>query len=300
MSRTGEKMEISLKAYGKINLGLDVVRRREDGYHEVKMIMQTVDLWDELTFCDVTTDEIVITSDSSELPDVKDNIIYKACRMMKDIYGIDKGVHVTVDKHIPVAAGMAGGSADAAAALKAMNMLFGLNLSDEQLMEHGVKLGADVPYCIMQGTALSEGIGEILTPLPPMPDCLIVIAKPAIGVSTKWVYQNLKVDLLEEHPDIDGMADALKTGDLKGITDRMANVLETVTIPANPVIDSVKKLIAENDSMGVLMSGSGPTVFGIYDNRDKGLAQRVVDMLREKDEIQAAYAVSPYNIRRGM
>lgn len=184
MSRIGEKMEISLKAYGKINLGLDVVRRREDGYHEVKMIMQTVDLWDELTFCDVTTDEIVITSDSSELPDVKDNIIYKACRMMKDIYGIDKGVHVTVDKHIPVAAGMAGGSADAAAALKAMNMLFGLNLSDEQLMEHGVKLGADVPYCIMQGTALSEGIGEILTPLPPMPDCLIVIAKPAIGVST--------------------------------------------------------------------------------------------------------------------
>ena len=300
MSRTGEKMEISLKAYGKINLGLDVVRRREDGYHEVKMIMQTVDLWDELTFCDVTTDEIVITSDSSELPDVKDNIIYKACRMMKDIYGIDKGVHVTVDKHIPVAAGMAGGSADAAAALKAMNMLFGLNLSDEQLMEHGVKLGADVPYCIMQGTALSEGIGEILTPLPPMPDCLIVIAKPAIGVSTKWVYQNLKVDLLEEHPDIDGMADALKTGDLKGITDRMANVLETVTIPANPVIDSVKKLIAENDSMGVLMSGSGPTVFGIYYNRDKELAQRVVDMLREKDEIQAAYAVSPYNIRRGM
>ena len=271
MSRTGEKMEISLKAYGKINLGLDVVRRREDGYHEVKMIMQTVDLWDELTFCDVTTDEIVITSDSSELPDVKDNIIYKACRMMKDIYGIDKGVHVTVDKHIPVAAGMAGGSSDAAAALKAMNMLFGLNLSDEQLMEHGVKLGADVPYCIMQGTALSEGIGEILTPLPPMPDCLIVIAKPAIGVSTKWVYQNLKVDLLEEHPDIDGMADALKTGDLKGITDRMANVLETVTIPANPVIDSVKKLIAENDSMGVLMSGSGPTVFGIYDNRDKEL-----------------------------
>lgn len=300
MSRIGEKMEISLKAYGKINLGLDVVRRREDGYHEVKMIMQTVDLWDELTFCDVTTDEIVITSDSSELPDVKDNIIYKACRMMKDIYGIDKGVHVTVDKHIPVAAGMAGGSADAAAALKAMNMLFGLNLSDEQLMEHGVKLGADVPYCIMQGTALSEGIGEILTPLPPMPDCLIVIAKPAIGVSTKWVYQNLKVDLLEEHPDIDGMADALKTGDLKGITDRMANVLETVTIPANPVIDSVKKLIAENDSMGVLMSGSGPTVFGIYDNRDKELEQRVVDMLREKDEIQAAYAVSPYNIRRGM
>ena len=194
-------MEISLKAYGKINLGLDVVRRREDGYHEVKMIMQTVDLWDELTFCDVTIDEIVITSDSSELPDVKDNIIYKACRMMKDIYGIDKGVHVAVDKHIPVAAGMAGGSADAAAALKAMNILFGLNLSDEQLMEHGVKLGADVPYCIMQGTALSEGIGEILTPLPPMPDCLIVIAKPAIGVSTKWVYQNLKVDLLEEHPD---------------------------------------------------------------------------------------------------
>lgn len=300
MSQTGEKMEISLKAYGKINLGLDVVRRREDGYHEVKMIMQTVDLWDELTFCDVTTDEIVITSDSSELPDVKDNIIYKACRMMKDIYGIDKGVHVTVDKHIPVAAGMAGGSADAAAALKAMNILFGLNLSDEQLMEHGVKLGADVPYCIMQGTALSEGIGEILTPLPSMPDCLIVIAKPAIGVSTKWVYQNLKVDLLEEHPDIDGMADALKTGDLKGITDRMANVLETVTIPANPVIDSVKKLIAENGSMGVLMSGSGPTVFGIYDSGDKERAQKVVDMLREKDEIQAAYVVSPYNIRRGM
>ena len=258
-------------------------------------------LWDELPAVTGNQEgDSARASKASRAGYVKDNIIYKACRMMKDIYGIDKGVHVTVDKHIPVAAGMAGGSADAAAALKAMNMLFGLNLSDEQLMEHGVKLGADVPYCIMQGTALSEGIGEILTPLPPMPDCLIVIAKPAIGVSTKWVYQNLKVDLLEEHPDIDGMADALKTGDLKGITDRMANVLETVTIPANPVIDSVKKLIAENDSMGVLMSGSGPTVFGIYDNRDKELAQRVVDMLREKDEIQAAYAVNPYNIRRGM
>ena len=208
-------MEISLNAYGKINLGLDVVRRREDGYHEVKMVMQTVDLYDRLVFRDIDEDQIIIESDSDELPDVENNIIYKSYMLLKKAYGISRGLHVNVEKHIPVAAGMAGGSADAAATLVAVNRIFELGLSEQQLMEYGVRIGADVPYCIMQGTALAEGIGEVLSPLPSMPECWILIAKPNIGVSTKWVYENLHVDTLDrnQHPDIDILVDALKEGD---------------------------------------------------------------------------------------
>lgn len=288
-------MEVSLNAYGKINLGLDVVRRREDGYHEVKMIMQTVELYDRLTFSDTEQTDIVIESNSSVLPAAEDNIIYKACELIRSTYGIKRGVKVRLDKRIPVAAGMAGGSTDAAAALKAVSELWGLELSEEKLMELGVKIGADVPYCIMQGTALSEGIGEILTRISPMPDCFIAIAKPPVGVSTKWVYQNLKASELKRHPDIDGMVKALDNGDISGIADRMENVLETVTIPAHPEIELIKNIMKEKGALNALMSGSGPTVFGVFE--DEALAQNAIDDLTGKGLVQQAYVVKPYNKR---
>lgn len=289
-------MDISLKGYAKINLGLDILRKREDGYHEVKMIMQTVELYDTLTFSMTAVDEIVITSNAEGLSVGEDNIIYKACRLMRDTYGISSGVHVNLDKQIPVAAGMAGGSTDAAVTLVALNRMYGLQLTEEELMELGVKLGADVPYCIMQGTALSEGIGEILTPLDPMPDCFIVIAKPTIGVSTKWVYQNLKASELQCHPDIDGMAAALREGSLQGITDRMGNVLETVTVPAHPEIAEIKRYMMECGALNSLMSGSGPTVFGIYNNEAD--ARRTVHGLEENGSIEKTCVVRPFNRKR--
>lgn len=289
-------MEISLNAYGKINLGLDVVRRREDGYHEVKMIMQTVKLHDGLTFCDTDADVIEIETNSADIPVTEDNIIYKACELMRRTYGITKGVRVKLDKQIPVAAGMAGGSTDAAAALVAMNRLFDLNLTEEKLMELGVKIGADVPYCVMQGTALSEGIGEVLTAVSPMPDCYIAIAKPPVGVSTKWVYQNLKVSELERHPDIDGMVDALNSGDLRGVADRMENVLETVTIPEHPEIEKIKNIMKDRGALNSIMSGSGPTVFGVFE--DKDMAQDAVQCLQDMGLVQQACVVEPYNRER--
>lgn len=289
-------MEISLNAYGKVNLGLDVVRRREDGYHEVKMIMQTVELHDGLTFCDTDADAIEIETNSADIPVTEDNIIYKACELMRRTYGITKGVRVKLDKQIPVAAGMAGGSTDAAAALVAMNRLFDLNLTEEKLMELGVKIGADVPYCVMQGTALSEGIGEVLTAVSPMPDCYIAIAKPPVGVSTKWVYQNLKVSELERHPDIEGMVDALKSGDLRGVADRMENVLETVTIPEHPEIEKIKNIMKDRGALNSIMSGSGPTVFGVFE--DKDMAQDAVRCLQDMGLVQQACVVEPYNRER--
>jgi len=289
-------MEISLNAYGKINLGLDVVRKREDGYHEVKMIMQTVQLYDRLTFCDTDDGSIVIESNCDVLPATEDNIIYKACELVRSTYGITGGVKVSLDKQIPVAAGMAGGSTDAAAAFVAMNKLFDLGLTEEELMKLGVRIGADVPYCIMQGTALSEGIGEILTGIAPMPECYIAIAKPPVSVSTKWVYQNLRAAQLERHPDIDGMVEALERGDLKGVTDRMENVLETVTIPEHPEIEQIKDIMKDKGALNALMSGSGPTVFGVFE--DKDIAQEAVSCLTDMKLVQQACVVMPYNRER--
>lgn len=284
---------LQLKAYAKINLGLDVVRKREDGYHEVRMIMQTIKLFDKLTFCLLEEDEIRIKTNLGFLPVNEDNLVYKAVKLIKDTYNIDKGLEIDLFKCIPVAAGMAGGSTDCAAALVGASKLFGLHLSKQELMELGVKLGADVPYCVLRGTALSEGIGEVLTPLPPMPDCYILIAKPSISVSTKFVYENLRVNELEHHPDIDGMVEAIKEGSLQGITDRMENVLETVTIPAHPIIKDIKNCMKENGAINALMSGSGPTVFGIFDSEEQ--AEQARTIIREKDMAQQVYVVRPFN-----
>lgn len=259
---------VTLQAYAKINLGLDVLRKRPDGYHEVKMIMQSISLADTLELKKLPEETIRLINgaeqDNPEVPMDKTNLIYRAIDLIKQKYAISEGIEATLTKRIPVAAGMAGGSTDAAAALKGMNQLFALGLSEQELCELGVTLGADIPYCIMGGTALSEGIGERLTPLPPMPDCWILIAKPPISVSTGFVYGNLKANELTVHPDIDGMTEAIKHNDLHGITSRLENVLETVTIPAHPEIAVIKDKMLDYGAMQALMSGSGPTVFGIF------------------------------------
>lgn len=284
---------LQLKAYAKINLGLDVVRKREDGYHEVRMIMQTVKLYDKVTFRLLDEDVIRMKTNLGFLPVDKNNLVYKAIQLLKDTYHVDKGMEIDLFKCIPVAAGMAGGSADCAAALIGANKLFGLHLSKQKLMEAGVKLGADVPYCIMRGTALSEGIGEILTPLSPMPDCYILIAKPPISVSTKFVYEHLDANGLMKHPDIDGMKEAIKEGNLMGITERMENVLETVTIPEYPIIADIKACMKEYGAMNSLMSGSGPTVFGIFENREA--AKKAEEAIRKQELASQVYIVKPFN-----
>lgn len=256
--------EIKRRAYGKINLGLDVLRKRPDGYHDVKMIMQMVSVYDELTFRKISEQEIRIVTNKEELPFQEDNLIYKAARLILERLGSSQGILVTLEKNIPIAAGMAGGSTDAAATLLGLNELLAGNIPMEELLSMGVKIGADVPYCILQGTALSEGIGEVLTPLPAPPACSLLIGKPDISVSTKYVYENLKVDMLKKHPDIDGMRRAIEEGDLEGITSRMENVLETVTIQRYPIIGKIKEAMLKAGAINALMSGSGPTVFGVF------------------------------------
>ncbi len=259
---------LTRKAFAKINLGLDVVRRLENGYHEVRMIMQTVGICDVLTFRRAQSG-IWITTDSGELPVNEDNLIYKAARLLMENCSVEAGTEIHLEKHIPIAAGMAGGSSDAAATLQGLNELFALGLTQEQLRQLGVRIGADVPYCIMGGTALAEGIGEILTPLPPAPRCSLVIARPDIQVSTRYVYEHLDGGDMWMHPDIDGIQSAVRDGDLAGITSRLGNVLEKVTAEKYPVIDRIKQEMLLRGALGSLMSGSGPTVFGIYSSREQ-------------------------------
>ena len=275
--------ELELKAYGKINLGLDVVRKREDGYHEVRMVMQTVNLYDKITMERTKEPGIQTETNLPYVPDGEGNLAYRAAKMLADEFGIRDGIMIRIKKCIPVAAGMAGGSTDAAAVLVGVNRMFNLGLSRKELMKRGVKLGADVPYCIMRGTALSEGIGEILTELPPAPQCHIVLAKPQVAVSTKAVYGRLRANELtaDQHPDIDGMVEAIKNEDLDGVISRLGNVLETVTVPDHPEIAEIKRIMMENGADGALMSGSGPTVFGIF--KDRKAAEKTFDVLKQAE-----------------
>lgn len=292
----GSKNDISLKALAKINLGLDVVRRREDGYHEVRMIMQTIHLYDRLDIKRTQEPGIQIQTNLSFLPVNENNLIYKAAKLLMDEFSITDGVSVKLDKRIPVAAGMAGGSTDAAAMLIGVNRLFSLGLTKRELMERGVQIGADVPYCIMRGTALAEGIGEELSPLPPMVKCPVLIAKPSISVSTKFVYQNLKLDDTTIHPDIDRLIDDIKAKNLHDIAAHMGNVLETVTIPNYPVIDEIKKHMLSNGAVGAMMSGSGPTVFGLFDDEDT--AKKAYKAMRSSHLARQVYLTSVYNNRK--
>ena len=292
----GSNNDISLKALAKINLGLDVVRRREDGYHEVRMIMQTIQRYDRLDIKRTQEPGIQIQTNLSFLPVNENNLIYKAAKLLMDEFSITDGVSVKLDKRIPVAAGMAGGSTDAAAMLIGVNRLFSLGLTKRQLMERGVQIGADVPYCIMRGTALAEGIGEALSPLPPMVKCPVLIAKPSISVSTKFVYQNLKLDDTTIHPDIDRLIDDIKAKNLHDIAAHMGNVLETVTIPNYPVIDEIKKHMLSNGAVGAMMSGNGPTVFGLFDDEDT--AKKAYKAMRSSHLARQVYLTSVYNNRK--
>ena len=288
--------EISLKALAKINLGLDVVRRREDGYHEVRMIMQTIHLYDRLEIKKTGSADITMETNLLFLPTNENNLVYKAAKLLKDEFEIKEGVHVNLKKHIPVAAGMAGGSTDAAAVLYGMNRMFGLGLNKKELMERGVKIGADVPYCLMRGTALAEGIGEDLSALPPMVKCPVLIAKPSVNVSTKFVYENLKLDDTTVHPDIDALVADIQAQDLKKIAADMGNVLETVTIPNYPVIADIKQHMLEHGAINAMMSGSGPTVFGLFEKEET--AQEAFTAMKQSGLAKQVYLTSIYNNAR--
>lgn len=287
---------LTLKALAKINLGLDVLGRRDNGYHDVRMVMQTIYLYDNVTLTRTEEPGIQVETNLSYLPVDGNNIAYKAAKLLIDEFGIQEGVHIKLEKRIPVAAGMAGGSSNAAAVLVGMNRMFDLGLSQSQLMERGVALGADVPYCVMRGTALAEGIGEELSALPPMPKCYILVAKPAISVSTKWVYETLDAKEIVEHPDIDGLLQGLKEQDLSKVASSMGNVLESVTIEKYPIIETIKDAMKEAGALNAMMSGSGPTVFGIFDNRK--VAKDAWYKLRNMDCAKQVYLANVHNVRR--
>lgn len=289
-----DKME--LKALGKINLGLDVLGKRPDGYHDVRMVMQTIYLYDQITITKRKESGIGLSTNLFYLPVNENNLAYRAAKLLMDEFEIRSGVDIFLEKHIPVAAGMAGGSSNAAAVLYGINRMFDLGLSMEELMKRGVSLGADVPYCIMRGTVLAEGIGEILTPLPPMPRCQIVVAKPPVSVSTKMVYEKIDSRRIVEHPDIDGIIEGLKEGDVTKIASRMGNVLEQVTVEEYPVIDKIRKLMNEGGAKGAMMSGSGPTVFGIF--TEKSLAKKAALKIREAGLAKQVYVTNVHNARR--
>lgn len=287
---------ITLKALAKINLGLDVLGRRDNGYHDVRMVMQTIYLYDNVTMEKTEEAGIQLECNLFYLPVDETNIAYKAAKLLMDEFDIKEGVRIVLDKHIPVAAGLAGGSANAAAVLVGMNRLFSLGLSGQELMERGVSLGADVPYCVMRGTVLAEGIGEILTPLPPLPKCYVLIAKPGISVSTKTVYEKLDSQEITEHPDIDGILEGLDKQDIHKVAASMGNVLETVTIGDYPIIEEIKHVMKEEGALNAMMSGSGPTVFGIFD--DKSKARQAQERIRKLQIAKQVYVANVHNVRR--
>lgn len=287
---------IELRALAKINLGLDVLGRRENGYHDVRMVMQSIYLYDEVKLSKKKEPGIELETNLRFLPTGEDNIAYKAAKLLKDEFGIEEGVRIVLHKHIPVAAGLAGGSSNAAAVLFGMNRLFGLKLTQEELMKRGVVLGADVPYCIMRGTVLAEGIGEELHKLPPMPKCAVLIAKPPISVSTKMVYETLDSKEITEHPDIDGIIRGLEHADIREVAASMGNVLEDVTIEMHPVIDEIKREMMDAGALGAMMSGSGPTVFGLFENR--AAAREAQRRIREKALTKQVYVTNIHSVRR--
>lgn len=288
--------KLELKALGKINLGLDILGRRENGYHDVRMVMQTVYLYDRVTLEKTREPGIEISTNLSYLPVNENNIAYKAAELLRGEFGLREGIRITLEKHIPVAAGMAGGSSNAAAVLFGMNRMFGLGLSEEGLKERGVTLGADVPYCIMRGTVLAEGIGEILTPLPPLPKCYVLIAKPPLSASTRTVYEKIDREGIKSHPDIDGILAGLQEGDLQQVAGSMGNVLEQVMLEEHPVLQRIKDVMIGAGALNAMMSGSGPTVFGIFTSR--GRARAAAARLKRQTPVKQAYVTNVHNVRR--
>ncbi|MPM14835.1 4-diphosphocytidyl-2-C-methyl-D-erythritol kinase [bioreactor metagenome] len=274
---------IELKSRAKINLSIDVLGKREDGYHLVEMIMQTIDLYDIIKMIELETEDIVIKSNSSDIPLDDNNIVYKAVNLLKNKFNIKKGVEIFIEKNIPVAAGMAGGSSNAAAVLVGLNKIWGLNLSEIELQEIGLNLGADVPYCIAGKTALAEGIGEQLTYIKGLSeDANILICKPNLFVSTKKVYEGLDLKNIQERPDNKFLIKSLEDGDIKSVAENMVNVLETVTSKYHEEIKEIEAVMLECNALGSMMSGSGPTVFGLFENKN--------DALKGKEKLLQKYS----------
>lgn len=286
-------MKITRKAYAKINLGLDVLGKRDDGYHLVKMIMQNVDIYDTLTFEENASGDVTLKASSESIPTDGRNLICKVANQLKEEFSVEKGVDITLEKRIPVAAGMAGGSTDGAAAYLALNELWNLGLTKEELCKRAVKLGADIPYCIIGGTALSEGIGEELTVLADAPEFHLVVAKPAIAVSTGWVYTELDNSPIERHPDIDAVRKAIEDGDVKGMCDNIHNVLEPVTTGKYQVIKEIEKILEDNDAVRAFMTGSGPTVFAVYEDEEK--ARKGYEAVKESGLAPELFLTKPIN-----
>lgn len=273
---------IDLKSRAKVNLSIDVLGKREDGYHLVEMIMQTIDLYDKLKITEIEENSILIKSNSLDIPLNEDNIMYKAVKLLKNQFNIEKGIEISIEKNIPVAAGMAGGSSNAAAVLVGLNKLWNLGLSENELKDIGLKLGADVPFCITGGSALAEGIGEKLTNIKGLPEDLnILVCKPNIFVSTKEVYQSLNMDKVKRRPQNKELIDALQKEDVKFISENMVNVLEEVTSLEYSEIGQIEDIMIKNKALGSMMSGSGPTVFGLFDNKDCAI--------KAKEDLQAKY-----------
>lgn len=282
---------MKIKAYAKVNLALDIVGKREDGYHLLRMIMQTVDIYDDIIF-KKGAPGIKITSNKDFVPTDRRNLVYKAVELFCNTYGIEPAVEVHIEKRIPVEAGMAGGSTDAAAALKAMRNLYRPELKDEELMELGVKIGADVPYCINGGTALCEGIGEVITELESFEDNIMVVVKPNFGVSTVDTYKNFHMEEVKKHPPVDKLIEAMKKKDVSYVAENMGNLLELVTIKNHVEIKELKESIMAMGAMGAMMSGSGPTVFAFF--RDNEKAEKCAEKLKEKySEVFVTRTVSP-------
>jgi 4-diphosphocytidyl-2-C-methyl-D-erythritol kinase len=268
--------KIQVLAPAKINLTLDVIGKRPDGYHEVEMVMQALELHDTLSFKE-HENEIQLTCNWPSIPVNEKNLVYKVAVALKERTGYLGGAEIHIHKEIPMEAGLAGGSSDAAAALKGLNELWSLKLSLEELMEIGGAIGADIPFCLIGGTALATGKGEKLKVLESASPLWIVLAKPTIGVSTAIVYQNFNLAKVDEHPNTQAMVSALKENNFQGITANLGNVLETVTLELYPELKSIKAQLKELGAQGVLMSGSGPTIFGIF--KEKDLAQEAVNQL---------------------
>ncbi len=287
---------IKLNARAKINITLDVLGKRDDGYHDLSMIMQTINLCDNLYIKKTDTGTVEMRSNLSWLPCDERNLVYRAAAMMREKYRIHEGISIDLSKNIPVAAGMAGGSSDCAATLIGIRNLFSLNIDNKELMAIGKKLGADVPYCILRGTALAEGIGEILTPLPPFPDCTVLVAKPPINVSTATVFGAFDINNVEKRPDNKKIIELIKAKALEGICQNMCNVLESVTVSNYPIIADVKKEMLENEAIGSMMSGSGPTVFGFY--KDYKSALNGLRAVKSKFKFKEIYITTIFNTAR--
>lgn len=275
--KVGDLMILLEKAPAKINLSLDILGKREDGFHEVEMIMTTIDLSDRIELHPLDDDDIKVSLESRFVPNDERNLAYKAAKLIKETYHIKKGIHIKMTKNIPVSAGLGGGSSDAAAVLRGLNKLWSIGITTENLADLGLAIGSDVPFCVINSTALVKGRGEIIQKLPPPPPCWIVLAKPDLGVSTRTIFQKISIEKIE-HPNTSEIIQALMERDFLRLSNNLGNSLEDITLELYPEVRQLMNKMKQVGSSNVLMSGSGPTVYSLIEQENK--AQRLYNGLR--------------------